>query len=224
MKFLIRSAILVAASATLLSAESLNVLLSRMDQAAKGTQSVSADLKRTEYTAVLGETAVSSGSIRLKRSRAGTIGVVEFTEPDPSVVHFTGKAAEKYMPKAKLLEVYEFGKQFKFLDQYLLLGFGTPGSELKKDYQVKVIGEEPVAGRNTTRLELVPKDKDILDMISKIELWIPAGESNTVQTKVTQSSRNYFLFEYSGVEINPRLPDAAFEFEPPAGVQRRVLK
>src|ERR1700731_1316932 len=91
---------LFALAMTSARAEELKDILARMDQAALKFQSLTATTKRTEFTAVLNETAESHGSVRLKKGKGGTQGVIIFTDPDPRTIHLAGKSLEIYNPKA----------------------------------------------------------------------------------------------------------------------------
>jgi outer membrane lipoprotein-sorting protein len=210
----------------LASAEPLDALLARMTQAAPTAASFSASLRQIDYTAVADYSAESEGTIRLKRTKSGVIGLVDYTKPSPNTVHFMGGGkAEKYLPKANTVEIYEFKKFSKSADQYLLLAFGLSGAELKKSYDVKWGGEETLRGTRTTKLELTPKDKEALKLISKVELWIPEGKTHAIQEKLYKTGgRDYLLYVYTDATLNPTLPDSAFEFKAPAGVLTRVMK
>ncbi|MEP6961406.1 MAG: hypothetical protein ABI995_04975 [Acidobacteriota bacterium] len=208
----------------IVSAESLETVLTRMDVASKGVQSFSADVKRTEFTAVLNEKLESTGNMRLRRGKIGVTGVVEFQKPDPLVFHFLGGKVEKFMPKAMILETYEFGKNSKFVDQYLALVFGVSGAELRKSYDVTSGGDESLGTVKTTRLVLVPRDEQGRKYIAKLELWIPEGQTYAIQEKVTEPSKDYKLFVYSNQKMNPPLADKDFVFVAPRGVTRKVFK
>jgi outer membrane lipoprotein-sorting protein len=217
--------LLAALLAPLATAESLDALLARMTKAAPGAVSFSATVKQLDYLAVVSQTDESNGSIRLKRTKAGVIGVMDYTSPSPNTVHFTGGNMEKYLPKANLLEIYDYGKYSKSVDQYLSLAFGVSGADLQKSYGVKWGGEESLGAVRVTRLELTPKDKDALKLITKIELWIPEGQTYTIQEKLYKAGgKDTLTWIYSDAKLNPALPDAAFDFKPPPGAQRRVMK
>ena len=201
-------------------AESLSDVLARMDEAAQGFRSVSATMKRVQYTAVLDDKSEMDGVMRLKRVKGGTTGVVEFQPPDPRTVFISGHTVQIYYPKANSAEIYDTSKYVSNIDQFLLLGFGTTSAELKKAYDLKALGTEPVAGALTTRIELTPKSSELKKLITKIELWIPDGQSNPVQEKVTEPSKNYELVNYTDIKVNPNLPDSAFEFKLPASAKK----
>jgi outer membrane lipoprotein-sorting protein len=214
-----RNAFFLALAASL-SAEPLEDILARMDKAAKEFQSYSARIKRVDYTAVINESNESSGSIRLRRTKAGADGIVEFTEPDPRVIHVSGRTFEIYYPKANTVEIYDAGKRANALEQFFLLGFGTTGVDLRKGYDIKLVGTEAVGAAKTTRIELTPKTEDVRKYVTRIDLWIPEGASNPVQEKVTQPSKDYSIATFTDLKVNSPLPDSAFELKTPAGVKK----
>ena len=201
-------------------AEALPDILARMDHAAQEFKSVTAKMKRVSYTAVIDESSEATGVMRLKRAKGGTAGIVEFGAPEPRIFHFSGRALNIYYPKANTVEIYDAEKYTKTMDQVLLLGFGTSGAELKKSYEIKAGGTEMAGSVRATRIELAPKSGELKNLFTRIELWIPEGESNPVQEKVTQPSKNYELVTYSELKVNAPLADSEFELKLPAGVKK----
>ena len=210
-----------------LHAEALNDILARMDQSARNFKTFSAKIKRTEYTKVLNDKDETDGARRLKRANGQTIGMVEFFGRNPQTIRFAGKTVEVYSPTAKRVEVYDaskFGKLGKQVDQLLLLGIGVSSSDLRHDFEIRAGGTEMIGPVHTTRIELIPKDNDLRKQAEKIELWIPDGESIPLQSKVTRTSGDYEQAVYSEVQMNPALPDSAFELNLPADVKRVNVK
>jgi outer membrane lipoprotein-sorting protein len=212
--------LLIGFAYTRLHAETLSEILSRMDQAAAKFQSFSAKVKRSDFTAVISETTETTGSERLRRGKAGMEGVVEFSDPDPRILHFSGRNLEILLPKANTVEIYDFDKKAKSVDEFVMLGFGTSGADLSKGYEIKLIGPETLGGVKTTKLELFPKNQEAKKLITRIELWIPEGQTYPLQEKLTQPSKNYTLAVFSDVKINPPLADADFAMKLPAGVKK----
>jgi outer membrane lipoprotein-sorting protein len=207
-------------TAALGQAETMADALARMDASAQQFKALSAHMKRMQYTAVLDESSNMEGSVRLKRVKGSTIGVIEFTKPDPRTVYVNGKTVQVFYPKANTVEVYDASKYTSNIDQLLLLGFGTTSTELKKSYDFKDGGSEKVDGVNTTRIELTPRGAELKKLITKIDMWIPEGQANPVRQKVMQPSKNYELVDYSDVKVNPTLADSEFELKLPAGVKK----
>jgi len=224
----VRFVLLAALAGSALRAESLEDILARMDQSARSFRTFSAKIKRTEFTKVLpNDKEETEGVRRLKRANGQVIGIVEFFGKNPETIRFAGKTVENYFPNAKRVDVWDagkFGKAGKQVDQLLLLGIGVTSADLRRDFDIKAAGTEVVDGKRTTRLELIPKDKDLKKQAEKIELWIPEGESIPVQSRVTLTSGNYDQANYSDSQMNPTLPDSAFELNAPPDVKRVPVK
>lgn len=224
---LFRFALLAAMAGTLLRAEPLSDILSRMDVSARNLRTFSAKMKRTEYTKILNDKEETDGLRLVKRAPNGqTIGIVQFFGKNPQTLRFAGKTVENYYPDAKLVEVYDagkFGKIGKQVDQLLLIGIGVPSSDLRHDFDITAGGTETVSGKPTTRIQMVPKDNDLKKQAEKIEMWVPEGESVPIQVKVTRTSGDYNQATYSDIQVNPALPDSAFELKLAPDVRRKVV-
>jgi outer membrane lipoprotein-sorting protein len=207
-------------SAALAPAEPLADILARMDRAAGEFRSLSAQMKRVQFTAVLSESSEMDGVVRLKRARGGTLGVIEFQQPEQRTVFIKGKEVQIYYPKANTVEIYDASKYTSNMDQILLLGFGTSSTELKKSYDFKDGGPQKINGTDTTRIELTPQSAELKKLITKIELWIPEGQSNPIRAKFSEPSKNYELVDYSDIKMNPALPDSAFVLKLPPNVKK----
>jgi len=116
----------------LVTAEPLADVLARMDKAAAEFHSLSAGMKRVQFTAVLSESSEMEGVVRLRRIKNGTQGIIEFKQPEQRTVFINGKQVQIYYPKANTVEIYDTSKYTSNMDQILLLGFGTSAAELKK--------------------------------------------------------------------------------------------
>ena len=201
-------------------ADSLEEVLGRMDRAAAEFKSFSAKMKRTDFTAVLNESTELNGSAVMRRTRNGIEALTQFSEPDAHAIYFNGRIAKRYYPKTNTVELYDAGKLASTADQMMLVGFGASSAELRKSYDIRLIGAESVASEKATRIELIPKSADTRkNYVTRIELWIPDGKANPVQEKVTKPSKDYYLVNYSDLKVNPPLPDAAFSLTLPAGVK-----
>jgi len=212
----IRFVLFITACAAL-RAESLEDILQRMDASAKTFQSVSAKIKVTAYNKFLNESNDSLGELRLKRTGKGIVGIVEFQPPDERTYHFDGSNLEIYYPKGKKREHYDYRKYRGVLDQGLTLGFGTSGTELRRNYSITVVKEEKLGGVAATELELMPKTEDLKKVFDRIELWMTDGKSYPRQARLVQPSQDYTLIRYSDVKMPAGLPESAFKLTVPPG-------
>lgn len=217
---LARIAALSLLPGTALQAESMADVLARMDRAAGEFRALSATMKRIHYTAVLSETEEMDGTVRLKRVKGSTVGVLEFKQPETRTIFINGKSVQVFYPKANTVEIYDASKYTSSMEQIILLGFGTSSTELKKSYDIKDGGSQKLNGTDTTRLELTPKSAELKKLITRIEMWIPEGQSNPLRVKFSEPSKNYEQVDYSEIKANPPLPDSAFELKLPANVKK----
>jgi len=197
----------------------LDQVLARMDQNALKFKAVTANVRYDSYIAVVKTDEVSTGTFRMKRAKRDVLVLVELTEPDPKTIAFSGTKVEIYYPKLKQIEVYNLGGH-DVVEKYLALGFGASSNDLKADYATKELGAEAVNGVQTSRLELIPKSKQVLQQFLKIELWLSDATGYPAQEKFYKTGGDYTIITYSDVVINPTLPDSAFKLNPPKGVQR----
>ena len=200
-------------------AATLDQVLAQMNQNAAKFKSVTAKVRYDSYIAVVKTDEVSTGAFRMKRSKRDVLVQVELTEPDPKTVAFSGTKVEIYYPKLKQIEVYNLGGH-DVVEKYLALGFGASSNDLKTDYAIRELGAEAVNGVQTSRLELIPKSKQVMQQFLKIELWMSDATGYPVQEKFYKTGGDYTIITYSDVAINPTLPDSVFKLNPPKGVQR----
>lgn len=200
----------------------LQETFARMDRAAVGFKGLSADLRRDSYNAVISDSTYDSGSLVLKRNKSHEIRMLFLVkDPDPKTVAVNGNKAEVYYPKENTVEVYDLGKYKSMLDQFLLLGFGSTSKELLGSYSVMLGGPDTVGKEKTTRLVLIPKSKEMLKNLTKVELWISDTTGMPVQQKFYwRTPGDYMLATYSNMKVDPNLPDSAVTPNFPKGVTR----
>jgi outer membrane lipoprotein-sorting protein len=196
----------------------LDNVLKQLDTQAAGFQSLTADLERTKVTVVVNDKSTESGQILVRRDDKMRI---EVTQPDARTILRDGDNFYIYNPKIHRVEEYNLGKKKSLVDQFLLLGFGTPGSDLKKSYSITLQGEETIDNRKVVLLELLPKSDDVRNQLSKIQLWIDESTWLPAQQKFYESgSGDYFIIQYKNVARNVRITDSEFKPHWPHGTTR----
>jgi len=192
-----------------------------MDASATEFRGMTSQLKRITYTAVIKDTAEESGSIAIKVAKPGQMQVlVAFTAPDEKTWAFRGRKAELFIPKINTVQEYDLGKHGRLLDQFLLLGFWSTSKQLSKNYTLSYGAEETVAGRKASRIELVPKSEQAREHLKRVEIWFPANSGNPIQQKFYLPSGDYVLVTYTGMKIEPNIPESAVRLNLPPGVKR----
>ena len=208
-------------------ADSLDVVLQRMDQAALKFRSLTAKVHHVEYSDVLSDTSEEDGTFKMmKHAKTGVILLGNFTGKDERTVRLAGSLAQVYYPKANQVDEYDTRKFTKSADLLILVGFGTTRAELEKTYTISLGGNETVGTTKTTRIDLKPKSSEAKKLFNVIQLWIPDGGANPIQEKVLSGKhdQDYKLFLFSDEQIrtsaDPALPESDFKLILPAGVKK----
>ncbi len=212
--------VFIASVVPSLAADSLNDVLARMDKSAATFQSMSATLTQLTHTEVINENETLNATVKLRRTKTGLTGRVDFAGPNSKVVAVELRKVQVFYPKSNVVELYDVGKYGDQLDQFLLLGFGTSGKELERNYKVRLIGSENIGGHPAWHLELVPKSKQALDIFKKADLWMSEDAGYPVQEKIHKNDQDYTLITYSDVKLNPPLSDQDLSLVLPPGVKR----
>jgi outer membrane lipoprotein-sorting protein len=196
-------------------------VLQRMDQAAPAFKGMTADLKMVTYTKILDDTATEAGKVTMQRVKKNDIrALIEFSGEAARTLTLQGKIVRIYYPNLNQYQNYDVGKTVN-LNQFLLLGFGSSGKELSASYQIKSEGTEKVAGVDTTKLLLTPKDPKAQEHLKTVEIWVPNDSPNPIQQKFNEPSGNYRLVTYSNIKVNPHLPQDIQLTVPPGAKEKR---
>ncbi|MBI3405037.1 MAG: outer membrane lipoprotein carrier protein LolA [Acidobacteria bacterium] len=196
----------------------LEAVLKQLDSEAKGFHGLTANIERTKVTVVVNDRSTESGTISVRRDDKM---LIELTKPDARIILRRGDKLEVYHARTKRVEEYDLGKHRSLVDQFLLLGFGTSGGDLKKGYDVTPHGELSMDNKKVLFLELTPRNDKVRSNISKINLWIDEATWLPIQQKFFETgSQDYFEIKYTNVFRNPKIPDSKFKPSWPKDVER----
>jgi len=203
-------------------AENLETILNRLDQASITFKGMSADVQMTTFTKIIDDKTVENGTLQMQRQKGkSTRAIIDFSkQTDARVIAFFDNTVRIYYPKLKLYQDYDVGKNSDVLNQFLLLGFGSSGKELMENYEITNAGSEKVSDLDTTHLVLSPKAEKVKEKLSKVEVWIPEGESYPIQQKFIEPSGNYRRVLYSKVNLKPSIK-GNLEFKLPSGTKKQ---
>jgi outer membrane lipoprotein-sorting protein len=213
-------------SPALHAAVDLETVLRNMDATAAKFQGLKADLEWIKYVAIVDIESSEKGVVMARRSKDKSVDLmIEFKTQDGKpynyFVNVQGSKAQIYKPQIATVEEYDVSKSKDLVDQVLLLGFGPSGSYLKENYNVTLKGEEEAAGEQTVKLELIPKSKELLEKIPRLEMWVSKSNWHPVQDKLyEQNSGDYRLHTYTNIVLNPPLKDSDFRLNLPRNVKK----
>ncbi len=192
-------------------------VLARLDKASENFRSLSADVERTKVTVVVNDQSTEAGTIVV----LGDKMLLQMKPPDERTILRTGDAVYIYTPGLKRVEEYSLGKNRTLADQYLQLGFGMSGKELRKSYLVTVTGENTVGDRKTVEVELTPKSEKVRNQFSKIEIWYDESNWLPAQQRFDETgSGDYSVIRYSNVVLNPEVSDSELKPHWPKGTEK----
>ncbi|MDR3717792.1 MAG: outer membrane lipoprotein carrier protein LolA [Bryobacteraceae bacterium] len=214
----------VALLAAAAGAQSVDATLSRMDALSKGFHGASADVKKISFTYFAKDTDEESGRIFFCRLSPQDMRVlIEFTKPEVRAVAFAKSKVQMYYPKINTVQEYDLGKAARLLDQYLLLGFGSSGSDLRKSYSIKYVEVAAIDGAKADHMFLEPKSGEARQHVRGIDLWIAQPGGYPIRMKVLEPSRDSTEVQYSNVKINPSsVTEASVRLRLPKGVKKET--
>ena len=193
-------------------------VLAMMDKSARDFHTLTADIEHIKYTDVVKDTSAETGKLLVRRDEKMRI---EFFKPDRRTILRTGDSLFVFTPKINRVEEYDLGKNREMVDQYVLLGFGTKSDNVRKSYEVRVIGETELDNKKTVQIELTPKSEQMRKQIAKIQMWIDESSWLPIQQKFFESgSEDYLIFHYTNVMKNLKIGDNQFKQDWPKGVTR----
>ncbi len=193
-------------------------VLKQLDTEARQFHSLTANLERTKVTVVVNDRSTETGQIFVRRDNKMRI---EMLEPDPRTILRNGDELYVFNPRVKRVEQYNLGKHRALVDQFLLLGFGTSGKDLRKGYLATLLGEDTLDKKSVLWLELTPKSEKVREQIAKIHIWIDPSNWLPLQQQFFETgSGDYFIIRYSNVVRNAKIPDSRFKPHWPKGVTK----
>ena len=153
----------------------LNRALALLDRTSESFYGVQAEFVSDTFQKASEEHIRDTGKLFLRRSKNKLEIAIDQNPQDPSqhqkVVVEDGNA-KIYHFRSKAMEEHSSGDNRAELEQYLSLGFGGSGSELKRKFDVRYAGAESINGHATYKLELTPKSTKVRDMFNLIVLWV----------------------------------------------------
>lgn len=192
-------------------------MLRQMDEAAKNFHSLAADMERTNVTVVVNDRSTETGTIRIRGDKM----LLQINAPEARTILRTGDNVYVYNPGLKRVEEYNLGKNRGTAEQFLMLGFGTPGRDLQKSYSIKLVGEPEVEERRTVELELTPKSAAVRKYFSKVDMWLDLSSWLAVQQEFVQAgSGDYSIVKYTHMEKNSNISDSEFKPHWPKGTEK----
>lgn len=192
----------------------LEGVLATMDATAAKFRNVQASFTWTMFNSVINDIAEKqTGTIYLRRNERETQMAADIVTPEKKQVLFSAGKIQLYQPKLDTVDVYDASAHREEFETFLVLGFGSSGSDLQKSFDVKYVGMEKAGGVDAEKLELTPKSENVKKQFSQILLWIDPKTGLSVQQKLIQPNADYRLAEYSQIQLNQKISDKVFKLK-----------
>lgn len=201
---------------------SLQAVFDRMDQASARFKGLKADMRKLTHTEVINENSVDTGTIAVRLPKPHDLRVlIHFQQPDDKQVMIAGTKLDVFYPKSLIVQEYDLGKSHRNqVEAFLLLGFGSNSKDLLAAYAITLGGPETIEGERSTRIELVPKQKEMMAQFPKIELWISDKSGISIQQKLHSPGGDYSLATYTKMQLNGSIAESDVKWNLPKGVHR----
>jgi outer membrane lipoprotein-sorting protein len=195
---------------------SLEQVLAQLDAAAAKFLSAQADFAWDQYTAVVQESDVQTGTISFERKKSVSM-IAELQKdngkPAPKTVLYTGGEVRLYEPTIKQLTVMKAGANRGQWESFLTLGFGGSGTDLMTNWKVSLQGWEKIDGVPVAKLDLVPKEPKVLDLFTHVTIWVDPTRSLSYKQVFYQPSGDKRTATYTNIRYNVPLPASVFQIK-----------
>jgi len=201
-----------------LSAQTLTPeqVLGKMEQANRTSPFLQASVQKTKYTSVLAKTGdpqpgkiwISSPANAARRIK------IDFEKPLRELFLVDKGAITHYYPGEKTGDTKPLTRDDQAEGECILFGLCQPGPRIKENYNIRVAGAEALDGVQTTRLELKPKDPSRTAGFAMIELWLDSTKWHAIQTRVTETNKNYVNYKFSKFQTG-KIADSVFDLNLP---------
>ncbi len=216
------AAILLGLAAVPAAAATLAEILAGMDAASAGWNGMRARVRWISYMALVDDRNVESGTVAVRRAKSGQISMLlAFREPSTYFLSIRGAKVERYKPRTGIVEEFDLSESRDKLENALMIGFGTSGSYLGKHYEIALGGEEDVAGEKAFKLDLNPRNPGGDLNNQRLWMWVSPEHWQPVQVQIfDRHSKDYRLYSYTRIEINPSFKSDEFRLRLARGTRR----
>lgn len=197
----------------------LKEILSHMDEGAKHIRTVSSDIEYTKVTVLVDDRSTESGHLFYRKGKNPEI-LLNFEKPDAKTILLKKNKAEMFLPKTNQIQEYDLEKHSGLIQQFLLLGFGTDSGDLKKAYDIKLVGEQQLGSDTAAVLELTPREVRVAAQLAKVQLWISQESWLPLQQKFFEPSGDYLETRYTSVKVNRNISSSTFRIDAPKDAKR----
>jgi len=193
-KFLFQSLCLILISFAAPSyGDQLDRVLALMEEKGNKIGTLTADFTQVKCFSLFGDEQESRGRIYYKK---GGKMAWHYAPPDSNEVYLNDGVAWTYIPDIRQIQKIDLGRDYKI--STLLIGFGVPVSELKKNFVISLVSENE---DGACVLDFVPRNREIANVLEKIRVWLDRENMVPVRTEQFERSKDTTVFEFKKIDI-----------------------
>ena len=197
-------------------------VLRQMDAAAQKFQSAQAEFSWDQLQTVVQEHDIQAGTVFYDRRGTTTVMAADIKtengQPAPKTVVYDGKELTLYQPGVNQETIFSAGNNRGQYESFLTLGFGGSGKDLEANWDVSCQGTENIAGVDTTKLDLKPKQQSVASTFSHVTIWIDPVRGISLKQIFYEPSGDNRTATYSSIKYNEKLDPAVFKIKAKPGV------
>jgi outer membrane lipoprotein-sorting protein len=193
--------------------QDLKGLLAEMDKVATTFKTAQADFDWDQYQRVVEEHDVQKGQIYFRKNKGSVDAAVKVVSPEPKQVLFKDGKLSLYQAKIDQVTEYKAGQNRAEVESFMSLGFGASGTDLARNFDVKLQGWEAVDGVRTARLDLTPKEERVKSSLSHVLLWMDPQRNVSIKQQFFEPSGDYRLTHYTNIKVNGKISDDIFHLK-----------
>lgn len=192
----------------------LKAVLSQMDAASARFKNAQADLRYDNYTLVVNDHSLETGSLYIERAgNSEHMGAVFYDlgangQPAKSpsrVINFDGDTLKIYTPGTNQDDLFKAGANQARYNSFLTLGFGGSGRDLARAWDINDLGPEMLGGVKTEKLDLISKDRSVKNLFTHITLWIDPARGLSLKQVFYAPNGDYRTAIYTNLQLNSHI-------------------
>jgi outer membrane lipoprotein-sorting protein len=204
----------------------LQKVITELNAAATKFVSAQADFAWDQFTAVVQEHEIQTGTIYFERKK-GVTRMAAILKQDngkdaPKTVVYDNGELNLYEPTIKQWTTMKAGANRGQFESFLTLGFGGSGADLEKSWKVSLLGTENMDGVSVAKLDLVPKEQKVLDMFTHVTIWVEPSRGINHKQVFYQPSGDLRTTTYKNIRYNSPVPADVFQIKPAPGTNHVV--
>lgn len=189
--------------------DSLNSVLTNIESTNRKMVSLQATISHQHTNAQLDIKDVKQVGTLIYKLGANRCIRIDYTQPQQKIVSITGDKAILFERELNQVFISTVNKFASKNSSYELLAVLNSVSQLKDQFDISLIGEEPVNGQITSHIVLIPKRQN--SKYTRVEAWIDHKTWLPARQILYERNKDYTEIYLSNFVVNPKLSDHQFE-------------